>query len=37
MKIYPSLLTTGLAAVAMVGLWYVFGVAILAKLVGLGG
>jgi hypothetical protein len=35
MKFYPSFLTTGLAALAMAGLWYFFGVAILAKLVGL--
>ena len=37
MKSHPSFLTTGLAAFAMAGLWYMFGVAILAKLVGLGG
>ena len=37
MKFYPSFLTTGLAALAMVGLWYMFGVAILAQLVRLGG
>ena len=35
MKFYPSFLTTGLAALAMAGLWYIFGVAIVAKLVGL--
>ena len=35
MKSHPSLLTPGLAALAMAGLWYIFGVAIVAKLVGL--
>ena len=33
MKSHPSFLTTGLAAFVMAGLWYMFGVAILAKLV----
>ena len=32
-----SFLTPGLAALAVVGLWYIFGVAILRQLIGLGG